>query len=818
MTSPEDKVAPAQSSILSQARLVRERDQLFLLHEALADVERARTLEERMRILVDAIRRVGYGRVDTVATYTMPDEMSVVAWISHSVFLNSNELIVPVRTVGGTAVATLVLGEPDEPGPPLLARVRTVELFAQQVASIIENARLYEVSERERRRGEALAEIARAVNGSLRLSEVLELSLRHTAALLRTRGAALGLLRDDQIVLVAGTGVAHRLIGAPVPVHASISGRAILERRTIICNNADVAEAYAPTRIAASVNSTLVAPLFSGDAVLGVLSVVDGVEPFTDEDAVVLQRLADQVAVAIANARLYEEARSAADRHRQTLEDERRAREAVAESEARYTHLVESASDAIFTVDGDGNLTALNRSLERGTGKARASLLGTPFAAVVDSRDHASVEQALNATFAGQRTRVELRYANAAGESRFCSLTLTPIGEGDDVTGALGIVRDVTDERRLADQLMQQEKLAAVGQLVSGVAHELNNPLASVMAFAQLLLAAPEGAQLDRPAVDAIHQETKRAAKIVSNLLTFARQHQPERRVTDLNRVVEDTLELRRYALRIANVDIEARLDANLPLTWADPFQLQQVMLNLVSNAEHALAEWDGPRAIMITTSLEHGYLVVRVSDSGPGVPIEHQRRIFNPFFTTKPVGEGTGLGLSISDGIVREHGGRIRLESRAGGGASFVIELPVVDPIRGNTPPEPLNAISAHRSRRLLVVDDEPTLRQAVAAYFRSLGHEVDTVATGRDALDRAAVLDYDAVLLDLRLPDIDGDEVLAQLRQMSRAPERVVFITGDRQSESARRALEMSGLPTLAKPFQLDELAAMVLAEEAA
>jgi CheY-like chemotaxis protein len=241
-------------------------------------------------------------------------------------------------------------------------------------------------------------------------------------------------------------------------------------------------------------------------------------------------------------------------------------------------------------------------------------------------------------------------------------------------------------------------------------------------------------------------------------------------------------------------------------------------MLNLVANAEHALAEWDGPRAIMITTSHEHGYLIVRVSDSGPGVPIEHQRRIFNPFFTTKPVGEGTGLGLSISDGIVREHGGRIRLESRTGGGASFVIELPVVDPITGNTPAEPLPAITAQRSRRLLVVDDEPSLRQSVATYFRALGHEVDTVATGRDALDRAAVLDYDAVLLDLRLPDIAGDEVFAQLRQLPRAPGRVVFITGDVQSERARRVLETSGLPTLAKPFQLDELAAVVLADEAA
>src|SRR5262249_28198714 len=151
-----------------------------------------------------------------------------------------------------------------------------------------------------------------------------------------------------------------------------------------------------------------------------------------------------------------------AERHRQTSDDERRAREAVVESEARYTRLVESASDAIFTVDENGLLTAVNRSLERATGKPRDGLLGTAFHALIDSRDHAIVDQALAATFIGHRQRVELRYPAAGGEMRFCSLTLTPIGDGDDVTGALGVVRDVTDERRLADQLMQQEKLAAV--------------------------------------------------------------------------------------------------------------------------------------------------------------------------------------------------------------------------------------------------------------------------------------------------------------------------------------------------------------------
>jgi len=939
MTGTTKKVRDPSASASSLARLLRERDQLFQLHEALADIERARTLDERLRILVDAVRQIGYGRVTTVDGDTAPQNANVVASISHSVFLDSDELLVPLRAVDGTTVATLILGDPAEKGTPTLARVRTVELFAQQVASMIENARLYEQSLRERGRGEALADIARAVSSSLRLKDVMQLGLRHAVALLRTEGAALGVLRDDQVILVAGLGAGEPLIGAPVPVNASVTGRAIRERRTVICNDANVDDAYAPTRIAAGVERTLIAPLFSNTGPIGALSVINRDTEFTEDDAVVLQRLADQVAVAVANARLYEEARAAADRYRQAVDDERRARDAVGQSEARYrnlfetatdaiytldthgsftdvneatcemsgrrrsellgrsplsliasrevaavsehfksalagsprryechfvradgsrrlasvtntpirhasnvigilgvardvtdereralalersearyTRLVESASDAIFTVESGGLLTAVNRSLERSSGQPRGDLLGAPFVSLIDSRDQVLAAQALRETFTGQRRRVELRYPAANGELRLCSLTLTPLMERERVTGALGIVRDVTDEKRLTEQLMQQEKLAAVGQLVSGVAHELNNPLASVIAFAQLLLATPLDAPYDRQAIEAINQESRRAAKIVSNLLTFARQHQPERRVADINRVIDDTLELRRYALRTASVDVETRFDEHLPLTWADPFQLQQVVLNLLTNAEHALSTWDGDRRLRVSTEFVGNDLIVRVTDSGPGISPEHLPRVFNPFFTTKPVGEGTGLGLSISDGIVREHGGRIRAESRIGQGASFIIELPYVAPPLPEHPKISEAGPRTANNRRILVVDDEPAIRSAIAKYFRSLGHTVDMAASGRDAIACATATEYDALLLDLRLPDISGDRVLAELRVLAREPERVVFMTGDTQSESTRRALGAVGRPVISKPFLLDELAAVVLAE---
>ena len=371
--------------------------------------------------------------------------------------------------------------------------------------------------------------------------------------------------------------------------------------------------------------------------------------------------------------------------------EERARTAALARAEARYARLVESASDAIFTVDRAGCFTAVNHALEWGVGVARDALLGRSISLVIDARDLSSAEGLLRETFLGQRCRGSLRSRAADGEARHGSLITSPVVEEGTITGALGIMRDVTDDHRLAEQLLQQEKLAAIGQLVSGVAHELNNPLAGVMAYTELLMVSSSVAAEPetRQALETIRHEAMRASKIVSHLLTFARRQPAERVEVDLNSIVNDTLALRRYAIRTAQIELDVVLDPALPRTWADPFQLQQVLLNLIGNAEQALNEWPGTRRIEIRTQRAGERLVIAVSDSGPGVAEEQRDRIFNPFFTTKPVGQGTGLGLSISDGIVREHGGRIRVESQPGQGATFIVELPIASapPEKAGTP-----------------------------------------------------------------------------------------------------------------------------------
>jgi C4-dicarboxylate-specific signal transduction histidine kinase len=242
-------------------------------------------------------------------------------------------------------------------------------------------------------------------------------------------------------------------------------------------------------------------------------------------------------------------------------------------------------------------------------------------------------------------------------------------------------VAQAQEQERLRHHLSQAQQSKAIGQLVSGVAHELNNPLAAVMAYAQLVLCNPQLSGDDQQALETIVQETKRAATIIANLLTFARQRQPERAVTDINQIVRDTLALRQYWLSHQHITLTVHLDDALPLTMADTFQLQQVLLNLISNAEHALNGWDGARTLTVTTAYRNEQIELTVADSGPGIADGDLEQIFNPFFTTRSIGDGVGLGLAVSDGIVREHSGRIRVESTPGRGATFTVELPHIDP-----------------------------------------------------------------------------------------------------------------------------------------
>ena len=394
---------------------------------------------------------------------------------------------------------------------------------------------------------------------------------------------------------------------------------------------------------------------------------------------------------------------------------------------------------------------------------------------------------------------------------------------GGELLGRLEIYRDITGQKMVQSKLLQTEKMAGLGQLVSGIAHELNNPLTSIIGYSQLLL----GRRLTAPQeADGrlIHQEAERAARIVKNLLLFAREARPERRPVNLNEIVERTLALRNYELRVENIELSQDLAQDLPLIVADAAQLQQVFLNLLVNAEQAIRQGSGEGSIRVRTRrISQGRVSFEIVDSGPGISQEIIPRIFDPFFSTKPSGAGTGLGLSITCGIVKEHGGDISVQSQLGHGAKFIVELPaaVQEVAQVSTLPGTLTtnripappAIRTARGERMLVVEDEPTVAHLIADVLGEEGHKVEIVLDGRDGLDRATAGNYALIICDLRMPHLDGRAIYRELvAQGSPMRHRLMFVTGDTLAPRTLEFLEKSGLPFLAKPFLVEELKAVV------
>jgi two-component system NtrC family sensor kinase len=396
------------------------------------------------------------------------------------------------------------------------------------------------------------------------------------------------------------------------------------------------------------------------------------------------------------------------------------------------------------------------------------------------------------------------------GRSIVVASSGVPVHRGEERL-ALVIFADITEMKRAEDEIARQrealhqaDKISALGSLLAGVAHELNNPLSIVVGRAAML----EDADLDpkvEAAVASIRTAAERCAKIVKTFLAMARQQAPTRRPVRIDRIVAAALDLLGYGLESGGIRVTADVPADLPPTMADPDQLTQVLTNLVTNAQQAMIGWSGRRELAIVAEHDrrHNQLRITVSDSGPGIPEELRSRIFDPFFTTKPAGGGTGIGLAVCRGIVEAHEGTISVVVAPGGGALFVITLPVVGTL-GATPRSELPADHAGPAGRVLIVDDEEDIRHMLAEILADDGHVVEQASNGREALERLSESRFDLVISDLIMPQLDGPGLYEELcrRDLAMAS-HLLFITGDTLSASARAFLQRVHRPAIEKPF---------------
>ncbi|HEX9759360.1 MAG TPA: ATP-binding protein, partial [Candidatus Acidoferrales bacterium] len=421
---------------------------------------------------------------------------------------------------------------------------------------------------------------------------------------------------------------------------------------------------------------------------------------------------------------------------------------------------------------------------------------------------------------------IEYRTRHKDGSWRTFRAAASPLFDAQGrISGAVASARDVTDVKRLEQQVMQSEKLAAMGQMIAGVTHELNNPLTALLGITDLARERLSDPSLQRQ-MDLAHQQARRASEIVKNLLAYARPKAPSKMPVDLNEVVRRTLALHEYSLRKNNIHADFERAPQPVLIVSDPNQVIQVLLNLLVNAEQAICEVRERGTVRIRLGQEGDRAWVSVEDDGPGVSEETLPKIFDPFFTTKRPGGGTGLGLSICLAIVKEHGGAIEVQRSALGGATFHVQFPAHNVAGKAAPPEKTevvrDSLSLH-GRSVLVVDDEESIREMVRTGLTSRGVQVDCATSGDQALEQTASRRYDAVLCDLKMPGMSGQHLFETFRRRNRSADGedaatnsvsaklspvFVFMTGDLADPATIEFLRSCGARVVQKPFRVADL----------
>ena len=557
-------------------------------------------------------------------------------------------------------------------------------------------------------------------------------------------------------------------------------------------------------------------PLYgSNRKMVGIVSVDDprdGARP-TAETISPIELFANQVAHCIEQAKLDQE---------------------VQHSTEKYRTLVDSMNDGLLAVDLTNRVTFVNPALTELLGYSEHAILSHSIHNFLNEKDRDTFRAEVRQR--ERRTRFELSLITRSGETIPVLVSASPFYQNGQLVGTFAIVSDLREQkkadqakkemheeiveanalleesmselRKTQGQLIQAEKLSAVGELISGVAHELNNPLTGVMGFSQLLLAA-DCDEHTKKNLAKIHREATRCQRIVQNLLDTVRCRPPEESAVQVNEILEATIDSSSYKFKVENVEIVSELATDLPVTTGDFHRLQQVFVNIINNGQQAMVEAHG-RGRMVVRSERVGETIrVQFIDDGPGIPEDKVGKIFDPFYTTKEPGKGTGLGLSLSYGIISEHQGKIFVRSKVGAGTTFVIELPIRTPKEAvpqeEAPPVDESACGA----RILVVDDEAVILDLLESILETVGHTVDTASNGRVALEKLKSRSYDVIISDLKMPDIGGQGLWESVRAIDPAlSRRMIFSTGDTVNPSTQAFFRRTGNHVLPKPFRIDEV----------
>jgi len=490
------------------------------------------------------------------------------------------------------------------------------------------------------------------------------------------------------------------------------------------------------------------------------------------------------------------------------ITDQKQYEEALRESEEKFRNFFETCKDVIYITDVYGRILDVNPAVKDLSGYERDEIIGQLNDLVyADFVDLERFKELISRQ--GFVKDFEVTYKDKEGMNHFCLETATVRRDASgNIVGYQGFIRDNTERVKMQEQLIQAEKLSSLGGILSGVAHELNNPLTAIIGNAQLLSRMDITTEIKKK-LDTIYRESFRCTKIVGGLLSFAREHKPERIMTDINQVIMEAYKLREYELRVDDVSLRTDLDAKIPEIYVDPYQIQQVLINLINNAYHALRDTGGG-TVMIKSRCEKNSIVIECIDDGPGIPDEIKRKIFDPFFTTKETGEGTGLGLSICYGIVTEHDGSIEVESHPGFGTRFIVSLPISEGVTVEDESASSKPISKPEGKvTVLVIEDEASLRNFVCDALEVEGY----TAVSSESADRAVEIlkdrHFNVIVSDMKMPGMSGQNFYTYVQKYHpQLAEKIVFMTGDVLGRETQGFFKITGCRYIEKPFEIDDL----------
>jgi PAS domain S-box-containing protein len=574
---------------------------------------------------------------------------------------------------------------------------------------------------------------------------------------------------------------------------------AIRQKKPIIIEDVEKSDLLRPVVVdllKLNFHSLLVLPILYQEAVIGTLFLrASRKRSFTRDEMKFCRVVAHAAASAIKNSMLY-----------QKLEGHARELEQTAD---RTRALFDHSPDLIFLVGSDGSVRDGNETVEHLSGMPRSEFLNAPVTRVLQGLPPMETLQRRAAESRGP-LHVPARLVTRGG-GRDLNVTVAPLAEPPGSLILIG--RDMTEQNHTTAMLQQKEKLSSIGEIVAGVAHELNNPLSGVLGFSQLLAQKDENGRFQRD-IERIVDCAGRCQKIVQNLLSFARPGSPERKPVGLNGILEKTLDLLEPALRADSIEIVKEITPDLPYVMADFHQVQQVLTNLINNAQQAIGTERGRGRLTLRTQLRRdGRVAISVGDNGPGIPPEVLPRIFDPFFSTKKQGRGTGLGLSVSFGIVRDHGGEILVETQVGAGTTFIVVFdPYVAEQKASEKPHEAGP-KVPGGREILVVDDEEMIVELYLQLLQALGHSIDTASTGVEALRKIESRDYDLVITDIKMPRMSGIQLYEKVMQIKPGMRRrFIFITGDMNSLTSQQFSTVTDNPCLLKPVNIEKIEATI------